>query len=147
MNRNFVTILFLLGIALIAGCNSPRVTEYGRLVDNLRETGATVEEAGAAELPGAGEPIFSVTSKTLKVNGENVQVLEYAKEATAETEAKFVSSDGFTLTKPGGVTAMVDWIAPPHWYTKDRIIVLYVGKNQVIIDLLEDLLGKQFAGM
>jgi hypothetical protein len=150
MKRLLATILLLLGI-FIAGCNSPQVMDYGVLVERLREAGATVEEVGKTELPGAGEPIFSVTSKIIKVNGENVQVLEYGDEATAETEAKFISPDGFDLRRPPnqeneGFAAHVDWIAPPHWSQKGRIIVLYVGKSQAIIDLLEDLLGKQFAG-
>lgn len=150
MKRLLVITLALIGIFVI-GCNSPQVMDYGRLVDRLREAGATLEEAGETELPGAGEPIFSVTSKTIKVNGENISVLEYSDEARAETEAKFISPDGFSLTRPpdsksDGSVAMVDWIAPPHWYQSGRIIVLYVGRNQKIIDLLESALGPQFAG-
>lgn len=150
MKRLLVTTLLLPGI-FIAGCNSPQVMDYGILVDRLREAGATVEEAGETELPGAGEPIFSVTSKIIKVNGENVPVLEYSDEAAAEAETKFVSRDGFDLRRPPnseneGFAAHVDWIAPPHWYQSGKIIVLYVGQNEKIMNLLEDLLGTQFAG-
>ncbi|MDP2729524.1 MAG: hypothetical protein Q8O55_03460 [Dehalococcoidales bacterium] len=140
--------VLLFSLASIVGCNSSTVMEvmdYERLVDGLREAGATVEEAGETELPGAGTPIFSVTSKITSVNEENIWMLEFSDEATAKAEAKFVSPDGFNLSGPG-IGVHVDWIAPPHWYNKGRIIVLYVGRNQATIDLLENLLGEQFAG-
>ena len=69
----------------------------------------------------------------------------------AETETGFVSRDGFDLLRPPdsedeGFAAHVDWIGPPHWYQAGRITVLYIGENQKTLDMLENLLGLQFAG-
>ena len=146
-----VAVLFLLGAVLVGGCNNQPVMDYGRLVDGLREAGAMVEEIGDSQLPGAGEPIFSVTGKIIRVNGENIPVLEYDDEVVAEAETGFISRDGFDLRRPPdseseGFAAHVDWIAPPHWYQAGRIIVLYVGENQKTLDMLENLLSTQFAG-
>jgi hypothetical protein len=41
---------------------------------------------------------------------------------------------------------MVDWIAPPYFYKKGQLIVLYVGINTSVIHILETSLGHQFAG-
>ena len=150
--NNRVAVLFLLGTVLVSGCNNRPVMDYGRLVDGLREAGATVEEIGDSQLPGAGEPIFSVTGNIIKVNGENIPILEYNNEVAAGTETGFISRDGFDLTRPSdskdeGFAVHVDWITSPHWYQAGRVIVLYIGENQNTLDMLENLLGTQFAGM
>jgi len=38
------------------------------------------------------------------------------------------------------------WVDVPHFYLKERIIVLYVGDDPAIEELLESVLGSQFAG-
>ncbi len=43
-------------------------------------------------------------------------------------------------------TGMTDWVAPPHFFQCDRIIVLYLGHEQHIAAALTDLCGPQFAG-
>ncbi|MFC1991949.1 hypothetical protein ACFLVC_04435 [Chloroflexota bacterium] len=146
----WVAVLFLLSLVLVGGCSSQPVMYYGRLVDGLRETGATVEPKGNTEQPAFPE-LFSGTSKAIKFNVENLVVWEYGGEAVAEAETGFISRDGFELmgpsdSKDGSLTVNVGWIAPPHWYQAGRIIVLYVGENQKTLDLLENLLGTQFAG-
>ncbi len=112
------------------------VTEYVSLIDNLRAAGATVEPAGDIS-----QPFFSVKGNAITVNGENVQVFEYADAATADTEAALVSPDGSSIG-----TTMVSWVAPPHFYKTSKLIVLYVGDNTAVINVLEDVLGSQFAG-
>jgi len=115
------------------------VADYDSLVDYLRATGATV---GHPSLPQViVQDFFSVTGQVFKVNGEDVQVFEYSDQAAAEAEAALVSADGSSIG-----TSMPFWVAPPHFYKAGRIIVLYVGENQAIIDALENVLGAQFAG-
>jgi len=53
-----------------------------------------------------------------------------------------ISNDG---TEIG--TSVIRWMDMPHFYTKGKIIVLYVGQNPEIKNLLESLLSQQFAGM
>ena len=40
----------------------------------------------------------------------------------------------------------VSWIDKPHFYKSGRLIVIYIGQDKTITSLLEDILGKQFAG-
>ncbi len=156
MNRCLVAAssLLLTSALLVSGCNKPSITDipatitnYASMVYRLRQVGATVEPTGDAPFPWIGfeEPFFSVQGKRIAVNGENVTVLEYDRKATMETEAETINPDGYSFLKLyTGIS--VGWIAPPHWYKAGRIIVMYIGKNQSVIDVLEIVLGPQFAG-
>ena len=42
---------------------------------------------------------------------------------------------------------MVDWVAPPHFFLKGRVVVIYVGSDTGIVSLLTNVLGSQFAGI
>lgn len=112
------------------------VRDYVSLVDNLRAAGATIEPAGSVD-----QPFFSVEGNAIDVNGENVQVFEYADQAAAEAEAETISPDGSSIG-----TSMVTWVDPPHFFQTGRIIVLYVGDNQEVIELLGEVVGPQIAG-
>jgi hypothetical protein len=128
-------------VALIAvgiGCaqESEPVVDYVSLVDNLRQAGATVEPAGDIT-----QPFFSVNGLVIRVDGEDVQVFEYADADGAENDADLVSPGGGSIG-----THMASWIAPPHFYRAGRLIVLYVGAKSDVLDVLEEVLGPQFAG-
>jgi hypothetical protein len=41
---------------------------------------------------------------------------------------------------------MMTWIATPHFYSGGQLIVLYVGDQSSTMNLLEEVLGSQFAG-
>lgn len=43
-------------------------------------------------------------------------------------------------------TSMMMWVDTPHFYKAGRIIVLYIGSDQTILDLLVQTIGTQFAG-
>lgn len=112
------------------------VTDYVSLIDNLRQVGATVESAGEV-----AQPFFSVTGNIMVVNSGDVQVFEYVDAAAAEAEAALVSPDGSSVG-----TSMVGWVASPHFYRIEKLIVLYVGDSETVTDVLESVLGQQFAG-
>jgi len=40
----------------------------------------------------------------------------------------------------------VHWTDAPHFYRKDRLLVLYVGGSEQVRKALETILGPQFAG-
>ena len=146
MNRylTLISLLFMLTF-WIAGCTTQQpsvtsdsvpVTDYVSLVDNLRTAGATVEFVEEIL-----QPFFSVKGNLIIVNGGHVQVFEYADSGSADTEAALVSPDGSSVG-----TTMMGWIAAPHFYKTGRLIVLYVGDNTAVINVLEAVIGSQFAG-
>jgi hypothetical protein len=114
-------------------------TDYPSLVDAIKSRGVLVEyvEEIASE-----SSSFSVPTKVISVGGADVQVFEFASESDAKAASLTISQDG---TEIG--TSIIRWIDTPHFYTNGKLIVLYVGQNPEIVNLLESFLGKQFAGM
>jgi len=110
--------------------------DYVSLIDNLRANDATVNPAGEIE-----QPFFSVTGFSIQVNGASVQVFEYNSAEDAEADASPVSTDGSSVG-----TSRPFWVNDPHFYYKEKIIVLYLGDDPAIKELLESVLGSQFAG-
>jgi hypothetical protein len=87
------------------------------------------------------QPFFSASGRIMKVNNEAIQVFEYSKPATTESQAKRVSPDGKTIgnSKPS-------WMSTPHFFKSQKLILIYVGDDQTILRILQAELGKQFAG-
>ncbi len=143
-------LIFILSVPLLVivplvavACSSSQqppapgpVTDYTSLVDNLRATGASVNPVGEVQ-----QPFFSVKGLVIKVNDNDVQVFEYSDATAAENEAKSISPDGSSVG-----TSMPFWVAPPHFYKVEKLIILYVGENEDTIGILESVLGPQFAG-
>lgn len=111
--------------------------EVLRLVRDLRAQGATVEVTNN-RVP---QPFFSVAARIINVNGQGVQIFEYAQVSKAGSEAKRVSSNGMTIGKTRPL-----WLSTPHFFKKKKLIVLYVGDDQTILRILVSTLGNQFAG-
>jgi len=92
-----------------------------------------------------GDPVtqdfFGPDGHTVKVNGADLQVFEYENAEAMEKDASQVAPDGGSIG-----TSMVDWIDTPHFYKAGRIIVLYVGSDQAVLDLLRKTISSQFAG-
>ncbi len=112
------------------------VTDSASFINSLRAAGAGAQAAGEVE-----QPFFSVTGQMVKVHGEDVQVFQFANPAAADAEAAPISPDGM-----GVGTSKIHWIGSPHFYKKEKLLVLYVGDNQKVLKTLEAQLGRQFAG-
>ena len=115
------------------------VTDYASLIDAIESRGVLVQhkEDLSAEISS-----FSVPTRVVSVGGADVQIFEFKDESEAQASSLTVSEDG---TEIG--TSIIRWIDAPHFYTKGKLIVLYVGQNPEITNLLESLLDTQFAGM
>ncbi len=113
------------------------VHDYDSFIEAMSRHGTTTEFV--EEL---GDSSFSVPVKIVSVDGEHVQVFEFSSATEAQDASLMVSEDG---TEIG--TSIIRWIDAPHFYTQDKLIVLYVGHNQDTLNLLDSLLDKQFAGM
>lgn len=106
------------------------------LVNALREAGLEVRDAGFVQ-----QPFFSVPAHVYVVDDHDLQMYEFASAAEAEAAAAEVAPDGGSI----GTHAM-SWMAPPHFFRKDRLVVNYLGDSQKTLDQLTRFLGPQFAG-
>jgi uncharacterized membrane protein YadS len=108
------------------------------LVRALQQQGATVTRAGS--LPQSSYPFLSVSAQLLQVNGADVQVFEYASATRADSDASKVSPTGSPIGQ-----SKVSWMDTPHFYKRDRLIVLYVGHSADLLRMLEAVVGAAFA--
>lgn len=146
-------IVVLMLVLLIAGCaaqaqaaeapdtadaptQSSPMEDQASLVENLRAAGANVELGDPVE-----QAFFTVTGQIIKVNGADVQVFEYESAQAMEADAAQVSADGGSIGM-----SMVAWVEAPHFFKAGRVLVLYVGEDAAVLDLLKGALGGQFAG-
>lgn len=141
--------MFLVLATLLSGCAnnslaaSPAATSEALAVEDKESFVSALEAAGATVEAGeaVSQDFFSPEGSIIKVNGGDVQVFEYESAETMETEASQVSPDGGSVG-----TDMVMWMDTPHFYKAGRIIILYVGSDAAVLDLLQGALGPQFAG-
>ena len=121
------------------------VKDYVSLVDNLRAAGAAVDPAGTGSAD-----YFAPQGQLLTVNGERVETFEFASAEEADAAAGGVSANGLSIvtTMADGTqrARMIDWFVPPHYYKAGRLIALYVGSDNDVIDALQNAMGPQFAG-
>ena len=142
--RLFLFYVFILLTAqTCAPARAPRETSaasagamtYGSLVEHLRKAGLTVEPAGQVE-----QPFFTPKARVIRIGttGE-AQVYEYATEEAAAADAAKVNADGSI----GGTMPM--WIAPPHFFRRKNLLVLYLGSDEASLVSLRGFLGNEFA--
>ena len=123
------------------------VTDYVSLVDSLRAAGATVDPAG----PEVFLDYFAPQGQLLTVNGESVSTFEFGSAEEVDAAAEGVSADGSHIVGPimadgTAISTAVDWTVPPHFYKVGRLIVIYVGSDSGVINILQEIMGPQFAG-
>jgi hypothetical protein len=58
----------------------------------------------------------------------------------ADADASRISASGTPIGQ-----SQIAWMNTPHFYKRDRLIVLYVGQSEDVIKPLEAVLGPPFA--
>lgn len=151
-----ITILFV--AVLTVGCGSrlpfdvslaPTLVPEAAPSDELTlaSFAHSVSESGAAVAlrGGVKQPFFAVDGQVVDIEGEPVQVYEYQGVDEARMAANTVTADGSAIAA-GDNTTLVDWISTPHFYQRDRLIVVYVGEQDAVLNVLDGTLGAAFAG-
>jgi len=147
MRGRSLPFLVALGLAtwLAAACASGQtptpsesgpVGSYDEFVAAVRLAGATAEPAGTVS-----QVFFGPEGQVVSINGQDVQVFEFPGEEEVNAAVQSISQDGSSIG-----TTMVTWVAAPHFYRAGRLIVLYVGEDGGVIEVLDQVLGPQFAG-
>lgn len=140
MKHKIFSILSLLAVVILFAACAPaqpaKVEGLDSLSKALNAAGAKVEVGDSVE-----QAFFSVTGQTLKINGADVQVFEYESAEAMEAEAALVAPDGGSVG-----TSMMMWMATPHFFKAGSVLVLYIGDDTAVLDLLKSALGEQFTG-
>lgn len=104
----------------------------GQLERMNRQPGA-LERQGSSPLKGE--------RYVLPFSGGQLQLYAYRSQDEASRDLLRVDESGFQI----GGTGM-DWEDSPHYYLRDSVIVLYVGGDAKVLDMLERLCGPQIRG-
>ena len=109
---------------------------YQSLVEQLRSSGLKVESAGEIE-----QPFFTPNARVIRIGATGeAQVYEYITEEQAAADAAKVKPDGSVGT------STPHWIAPPHFFRRGNLLVLYLGSDETTLLSLRGFLGTEFAG-
>ncbi|OGN89215.1 MAG: hypothetical protein A2158_04915 [Chloroflexi bacterium RBG_13_46_14] len=156
----YIICLFSLTL-LFSGCSSepddPVNMDFKDLKEQLEESGVIITSIDEVAYPlfkiKDEETIFSVRATKIEYkNGGSLLVWEYPDRETAISETKLISRDGYDLSNPEKqLMTHIDWISPPHWFQKGKLIVLYVAPSLPTDDhetlaAVRKILGQQFAG-
>ena len=117
--------------------NVSEVYNYSSFIDGLEKNGASMELVEILE-----DTPFSIPGFVVLVNGEHIQVYEFFSETKTLEASLLISQDGTEIR-----TSVIRWIDEPHFYSKGNVIVQYIGHNPEMLNLLDSLLGNQFAGV
>lgn len=140
----FGIIIFLSAVFLSTIIFRPEVsvdiTAYENFLSELGNNGYQVK------VENVGKDILAGERKWLTVNDkEYISVYLYDSSVLMEEDARRISPDGCTYGERFRETK-ISWVSKPHFYKQTNMIVLYVGENKDIVNDLEQLFGKQFAG-
>lgn len=77
----------------------------------------------------------------LPFSGGELELYSYWDQDAAARDLLTVSEDGRQVGEH-----YVVWSRTPHFFLRDNVIVLYVGEDGVVLDMLERLCGPQIRG-
>ncbi len=87
------------------------------------------------------KPYLSVPGNIVQVNGQPVQVFQYADAAALAADvASLAPNAGSINGRP------LAWPAAPHFWRKGGLLALAVSNDQSLVDLISRVMGPQFAG-
>jgi hypothetical protein len=146
MKIKTLSVLLLVFVFIVSACGNAANTAPATqplIVEDQASFLAALQAANATAEIGDSvtQDFFSSEGTIIKVNGQDVQVFEYESAEAMEGEASQVAPDGGSVG-----TSMMMWMDAPHFYKIGRILVLYVGSDESTINLLQQVIGPQFAG-
>ena len=161
MMRLLYILCLLCLVTLYTGCSSesddPANMNFEDLKEQLEKHGVVITSVKEATYPLVrirnDESIFSVRAKKIEYeNGGSLLVWEYPDRESAVTETQLISRDGYDLNNhEKQLMTHIDWISPPHWFQKDKLIVLCFtpslpADDHETLAAVREILGQQFAG-
>jgi hypothetical protein len=116
-------------------------------VADLASFTAALQEAGHEVRLQPGDRwlqrFFRIPDRVVKIDGREVHLFEYA--SVAERKKISITPDGTGISWRRGLSVIIEW-SGPHFYRSDRLLVLFLGDDAVVLETLNLLLGPQFAG-
>lgn len=147
MHQSLYASVIVAVALLTASCERASPLSPSKLPPSTDALIAALRQQGATVVPGdvlPPLPCLSANGQVMFVNTGVVNVFEYPTVADAESDAAKVSPDGSGVVGDR-CSALITWVGPPHFYRSDRLIVVYAGSADAVLQPLENVLGKPFA--
>jgi hypothetical protein len=112
------------------------VTTYAEFVASLEQQGVAVEERGQVT-----QPFIDVTGQAVAVQGQEIQVFEFASEQAQRDTTATLGMIRDTIAQAMGRPA-----GQVHVWSNGRIIVLYAGQDTQTLSMLNRVVGTPVIG-
>lgn len=140
----------LLAVLLLCGCGTQQLDLTA--ADKVQEALALLED-GATMEPLENSMFLQGALYGIYLNGDEVpqvQIYVYQDADGAVADTSCISADGFHFQRSNeqgeAESAIVDWVAAPHFFLYQNVIVQYIGTDENILAALQNLCGEQIAG-
>lgn len=133
-----IPFLFSACGANLQGSVAPDAQEQQRDGQSQKDQPSTTEFSAGDSL---ALPGFSTAGRVIENNGELIAVFEYGNDEEAEADQAKVGGDGQSVDGNA-----VSWAGPVHFFRHGRVIVVYVGSDENLLEKLRADAGDQFAG-
>ncbi len=128
---------------------------YSDIKNALNKANFEFEEAYAEPLASGKLGFFNGTEKMYTLNLKSsdfngITFYKFKSQEAAQSAKNGISSDGSSITIDiDGQTAatLISWTGAPHWYIYNDTLILYVGENNDILNIVESICGYSFAGV
>lgn len=127
-----------------AGGAVPNGNGYLWFIDRLRAARATVDvvqHRPSTPVIAGTEPL--VDAYLIRINGTVMSVFQFGDDQAAAVYASHIQGGDYVDPSNHGFI-IVDYAAPPHFFRKFRLIVLYIGTDEKVLTLLTSALGPPF---
>jgi hypothetical protein len=119
------------------------VTDYSSFTQALETSGFAIRPGGRTGLPAS---LLAVPGQHVRIDGKQISVFEYPSEKALDKVRSAISPRGDQIPTAGGGLAIINWDDAPRFYGSGKLLVLYFGDKQNMLDALEHLLGPPLAG-
>lgn len=119
------------------------LTDHTSLIRALKSVGLAVRLGGR---PGLPVSLLDVPGQAIRVGGDRAFIVEYPTEEALEMVRSSIRPRGDQLPTADGDLAIINWGDAPRFYSSGKLLVLYFGDEQRVLDKLDLLLGPHFAG-
>lgn len=104
-----------------------------------------VEEKGyiTNQVEDTEKPFFSVENTNYIINDEKFSVYQYNKDdkVKLEDDIKSITDNGMKINDVN-----MNWNKAPHIYKKGRLLVIYLGDNEIVLTEAKEILGQPILG-
>lgn len=143
MSRRFLLIVIavfsVLAVACSGGGDIEPADSYESLSAALESAGMKVGEQNENKFLFSN--VFSIPGIEMTASGEQILAFQFETLDEARDQAALVSDDGYGIGRK-----YINWSDEPQFFLNGKMIVVYDGTKELVIDTLTSAMGERFVG-